>query len=142
MKLVVLVVACLVCGALAGVLMRGAAFADQPITEQEMLGRGAAAARAASSVLVAVRWQREDVAISRATCQGTEQKTWRCTVRFRDGDGNELSGTAAPQVQLTFSGPTDSARLLSCVLSDPQMGRAVDCSARASAALAAQKRSR
>ena len=60
-------------------------------------------------------------------------------IMFRDGDGNELSGTAAPRVQLTFSGPTDDARLLSCVLSDPQMGRAVDCTARADAALKAQK---
>lgn len=119
--------------------MRGAAFADQPVTEQEMLGRGAAAARAASSVLVAVRWQREDVAISRASCQGAGHERWRCTVRFRDGDGNELSGTAAPQVQLTFSGRTDSARLLSCLLDDPQMGRAIDCTARAAAALRAQK---
>jgi len=141
-KLVVLVVACLVCGALAGILMRGAAFADQSVSEQEMLGRGGAAARAASSVLVAVRWQREDVAISRASCQGTAQKTWRCTVRFRDGDGNELSGTAAPRVQLTFSGSTDAPHVLSCVLNDAQMGRAVDCTARAAAAVAAQKPAR
>jgi hypothetical protein len=120
-------------------LMRGAAFADGPITEQEMLGRGAAAAKAASSVLIAVRWHQEDVAISRASCQNTRQDRWRCTVRFRDGDGNDLQGTAAPSVELTFSGRTGNARLMSCMLNDPQMGRAVDCTNRARRAVAPQR---
>ena len=130
-----LVVCSVVCGALAGVLMRGAAFADQPVDQQQALARAGAAARAASSVLVAVRWHEADVQISRAMCDSKPADSWRCVVRFRAGGGDELTGASAPQVKLAFSGKSERPVLSSCVLSDPQMGDAVDCTARAAAAL-------
>jgi len=139
-KIVLLILASLICGVLAGIVMRGAAFADQPVDQQQALARAGAAARAASSVLVAVRWHEQDVQISRAMCDSRAGEQWRCVVRFRSGDGEELTGASAPQVKLAFSGTSDRPHLASCVLSDPEMGDAVDCTARA--ALALKKTSR
>ena len=138
MKVLLLVVACVACGALAGMVIRGAALADAPAGRDEQLARGARAVQAASSVLVAVRWHAEGVTISRAQCETAGAGgQWRCMVRFRDRDGNDLSGEGDPAVTVRFRGPARTASLTSCLLSDPQMGRGVDCTARARAALKA-----
>ncbi|MEI2701035.1 MAG: hypothetical protein V9E83_01370 [Baekduia sp.] len=133
----VLIVACVTCGMLAGTLLRGAAFGSGgPVDQQEQLARGAAAAQAASSVLVAVRWHAEGVSISKARCAGRTTAEWRCSVAFRDGEGKDLEGRRAPRVDLRLSGRAERAVLAACLLTDPEMGRAVDCTARARAALA------
>ena len=101
----------------------------------EALARGATAVRAASSVLVAVRWHAEGISIGRTGCKDLPNGDWRCTVVFRDRDGREMTGKADPSVALTFRGSAKKPALRSCLLTDPQMGRGVDCADRAREAL-------
>lgn len=136
-RLSALAVVCVVCGVLAGTLLRGSLLArgSGRVDSAEVLRRGGEAARGASALLAAVRWHGGDVQISRVLCDNRSVEPWRCEVRFRTASGPELTGPQAPAVALSFRGPAAKAELASCRLSDPQMGRPVDCADRVSRAL-------
>lgn len=136
-RLLALAVVCVVCGVLAGTLMRGSLLASGSgrVDGAEVLRRGGAAARAASSLLVAVRWRDDGITISRVLCDNRAVDPWRCEVRFRGRSGGELRGAGAPSVALGFRGDATTAELVACRLNDPQMGRPVDCTDRVARAL-------
>ncbi len=136
-RLSALAVVCVICGVLAGTLLRGSLLArgSGRVDSAEVLRRGGEAARAASALLVAVRWHGGDVQISRVLCDNRTVEPWRCEVRFRSASGRELTGPQAPAVALSFRGAAVEAELASCRLSDPQMGRPVDCAGRVERAL-------
>lgn len=136
-KLSALAVVCVVCGVLAGMLLRGSLLArgSGRVDSAEVLRRGGEAARGASALLAAVRWHGGDVQISRVLCDNRAVEPWRCEVRFRAAAGAELTGPQAPTVALSFRGAATKAELTSCRLNDPQMGRPVDCTDRVARAL-------
>lgn len=136
-RLIALATVCVVCGLLAGALLRGSLLARGTgrVAHGEVLQRGGQAARAASALLVALRWHGGGVAVSRVLCDNRSVDPWRCEVRFRDRAGTELRGPRAPSVALAFRGGATGGDLVSCRLRDPQMGQPVDCTARVARAL-------